>query len=622
VAFKRFLAPTARMAMEAVKREFGDDAVILSNKRLGDQIEILAAAGSAVDAIVESEIAGDAVARTRPAGAQLERARAKAPLAPPISAANPRPRFTAPAARIERAASLPAPVAARRAPRFDAMPDGAAMYASVAASPQVVEDEVRNWNPPRWNGGPGRQPLTRTAARPAPTIQRTEPRAEQRSEPRVDSRAETRAELRSEPRAELRADPRVEPRLERRMAQPDTQDGEPAVFRRRPSRAPDSEPAEAPREAPATAARAAPDIDAGRAPAAVEARAAQSAALSSDPRVMAELESMRTAFSAQIAALGSNLASTLAAAARVPSPPASPAPASPLPASSPTGTAPASAATVHVLMRLLTSGFSAALARHVAQRAPQGSDLTGVDDWLSQVIAANVKCVDPTSELFDAGGAVALIGPTGVGKTTTLAKIAARFVVRHGAAKLGLITLDSYRVGAHEQLRTYGRILGAPVQVAHDAATLQEMLAAMRGRKLVLIDTCGMSQRDDRVGEILAMLDAARFGELPVRRLLLLSAALHVETLDEVARSWRAAGAMGAVLTKIDEAARCGAALDCVMRHQLTVMGLTNGQRVPEDWHAANARMLAHVALKPARERFDLNATDVAALTTAASRDA
>jgi flagellar biosynthesis protein FlhF len=76
---------------------------------------------------------------------------------------------------------------------------------------------------------------------------------------------------------------------------------------------------------------------------------------------------------------------------------------------------------------------------------------------------------------------------------------------------------------------------------------------------------------------------------------------------------------MGAVLTKIDEAARCGAALDCVMRHQLTVMGLTNGQRVPEDWHAANARMLAHVALKPARERFDLNATDVAALTSVAS---
>jgi len=564
MAFKRFLAPTSRMAMDAVRRELGPDAVILSNKRVGDQIEILAAASHAVEQIVESEIELGSAARSQ-AVAKAVATRAVQPQ---------------PAQPVRRAAPLAPSAVAQRARPFAEAHGGAAMYASVASTPETDDEAVRRWKPPQWQGESVRFGPPATRAQP-----RRSPEAEPASEPR-------------------RAPAPVAPAPAPALASP------PNVFRRRPSRL-DAE--DAPAARPVQQAAPQPAAVAPSAPPAPQPKPQPPAPPAGpDPRVMAELQSLRDQFSQQLAALGTSLVSTLSAAQRMPSPPvvavasATPASAAPAPSSS--------AATVHVLMRLVTSGFSAALARHIAQRAPQVAELSELDAWLQQVISQNVKCVDPAQELIEAGGAFALIGPTGVGKTTTLAKIAARFAVRHGASRLGIVTLDSYRVGAHEQLRTYARILGAPVQVAHDAATLRETLAAMRGRKLVLIDTCGVSQRDERVRETLATLDGARFDEQPVKRLLLLNAALHVETLDDVAQSWRASEAAGAVLTKIDEAARCGSVLDCVIRHHMPVIGLTNGQRVPEDWHAAQAAMLAHVALKPAHGRFDLAAVDLANL--------
>jgi hypothetical protein len=114
----------------------------------------------------------------------------------------------------------------------------------------------------------------------------------------------------------------------------------------------------------------------------------------------------------------------------------------------------------------------------------------------------------------------ALIGATGVGKTTTTAKIAAAFAARHGAASLGLITLDAYRVGAHEQLRAYGRILGVPVHTAHDRASLEDLLELLTAKKMILIDTAGMAQRDLRTKELLEML-----AHRSVQRLLVVNAA-------------------------------------------------------------------------------------------------
>jgi flagellar biosynthesis protein FlhF len=211
----------------------------------------------------------------------------------------------------------------------------------------------------------------------------------------------------------------------------------------------------------------------------------------------------------------------------------------------------------------------------------------------------------------------ALVGPTGVGKTTTVAKLAARFAVKYGTNALGLITLDAYRVAAHEQLRAYGRILGTPVHLAQDGATLRELLASMRGKRLVLIDTCGVGPRDERLNEMLAMLAEAGRDAQRVQPVLLLNAGSHTETLDETARAWRAPQAAGCILTKLDEAARVGGALDCALRYKLTLLGLTNGQRVPEDLHLPNAKLLAHLALKPGGQAFALAESEATALAVA-----
>ena len=129
----------------------------------------------------------------------------------------------------------------------------------------------------------------------------------------------------------------------------------------------------------------------------------------------------------------------------------------------------------------------------------------------------------------------ALIGSTGVGKTTSTAKIAAAFAAKYGAANLGLITLDAYRVGAHEQLRAYGRILGVPVHTAHDRASLEDLLDLLSAKKMVLIDTAGMAQRDARTRELLDML-----GHRAIDKLLVVNAAAQGETIEDVLLAYRA----------------------------------------------------------------------------------
>lgn len=267
-----------------------------------------------------------------------------------------------------------------------------------------------------------------------------------------------------------------------------------------------------------------------------------------------------------------------------------------------------------VMTRLLTSGFSVDVARKIALNTPVLENNEAADAWMQDVLAHNLRAAGADENLVDRGGVIALVGPTGVGKTTTVAKLAARFAVKYGSAGLGLVTLDAYRVAAHEQLRTYGRILGTPVHMAQDGATLRELLASMQNKRLVLIDTCGVGPRDERLAEILSTLAQAGSGARKVKPVLLLNAASHAETLDEIARAWRAPEAAGTILTKLDEAARIGGALDCALRHKLKLLALTNGQRVPEDLHQPNVRLLAHLALKPSSEVFALADDEGAAL--------
>ena len=241
-----------------------------------------------------------------------------------------------------------------------------------------------------------------------------------------------------------------------------------------------------------------------------------------------------------------------------------------------------------VLRTLLGLGFSPRLAREIAQALPQALDGERATAWVRSVLAHNLRCAPAAQDPVTQGGIYALVGPTGVGKTTTIAKLAARCVLKHGPGSLALITTDSYRIGAHEQLRIYGKILSAPVHAVKNELELTRVLNGLGTIHLVLIDTAGMSQRDKRIGEQLDLLCA----NAQVQRLLLLSATAQAGTLDDVVRAYRGNGLAGAMLTKIDEALSLAPVVDVAIRHKLVLNYVTNGQRVPEDLHLAHNRYL------------------------------
>jgi len=208
-----------------------------------------------------------------------------------------------------------------------------------------------------------------------------------------------------------------------------------------------------------------------------------------------------------------------------------------------------------------------------------------------EALAASIPVAD--HDFMDQGGIVALVGSTGVGKTTSIAKLAARYVLRHGQRHVALVTTDSYRIGAHEQLMTYGRLLGIPVQVASDHNELRSTLNSLSDKRLVLIDTAGMSQRDVRLTEQFATL--ADTG-IAIRTLLVMSATVHPSVLDETIRAFSGVSLDGAILTKLDEAASLGGVLSTLIEQRLPLRFVANGQRVPEDIQVARATELVQQA--------------------------
>ncbi|OYD52760.1 flagellar biosynthesis protein FlhF [Thauera propionica] len=276
--------------------------------------------------------------------------------------------------------------------------------------------------------------------------------------------------------------------------------------------------------------------------------------------------------------------------------------------------APARAA---LMGELLEAGFSTATARKLAEAVPEDASRIEAREAAGAALDRMMRAHASDDDVIDRGGVYALVGPTGVGKTTTTAKLAARCVVRHGASRLALITTDGYRIGAQEQLRIYGRILGVPVFSVRDAADLRQTLAGLRNKHMVLIDTMGMSQRDRMVAEQASMLSGA--GD--VRRLLLLNATARGDTLDDVARAYAGQDLAGCIFTKVDEAASLAPALDVAVRHGLEIRYLTNGQRVPEDLHLPNRAYLLHRALREqgAESPWHLNDEEAGMMLAAAS---
>src|SRR5690606_12848152 len=238
---------------------------------------------------------------------------------------------------------------------------------------------------------------------------------------------------------------------------------------------------------------------------------------------------------------------------------------------------------------LLDIGFSARLARAMLERLPASLDARAAQAWARNELVTHLPVLASEDELLAEGGVYALVGPTGVGKTTTLAKLAARCVAREGREQVAMLTTDNFRIGALEQLQIYGRLMGVPARSVRDVAELRATLAELGDRKMVLIDTTGISQRDRNVAAQAALLCGAG---RPVRRLLVLNAASQGDTLDEVAHAYRhGAGedVAGCIITKLDEASRLGPALDTAVRHRLPVHYVSVGQKVPEDLAVARA---------------------------------
>lgn len=248
-----------------------------------------------------------------------------------------------------------------------------------------------------------------------------------------------------------------------------------------------------------------------------------------------------------------------------------------------------------MLRHMLDAGFSPQFSREMLLDLPHELDMPQALAWVKGAADRCLRTITSDSDVIDQGGVFALVGPTGVGKTTTTAKLAARCVVRHGASKLALVTTDGYRIGAHEQLRIYGRILGVSVHLVKDAADLHNTLEELSHKHMVLIDTMGMSQKDRLVSEQISMLVGSG-GH--VRRLLCLSATSRGDTLDDVINAYQGDDLAGCILTKVDEAASLATPLDAVMRHQLCLHYVSNGQRVPEDLHLPNRAYLLHRAFK------------------------
>jgi len=252
---------------------------------------------------------------------------------------------------------------------------------------------------------------------------------------------------------------------------------------------------------------------------------------------------------------------------------------------------------LELLRQLLSAGFSPALSRQLIDKMPANLNLETGLKWIKAAITHNMPAFSSGDDLIARGGIYALIGPTGVGKTTTVAKLAARCALTYGPNSVALLTTDSYRIGAHDQLRIYGRILGVPVHDVKDETDLQLTLDDLSDRHLILIDTVGMGQRDQRISEQLAFFNQDNIGTL-----LLLSANAQASTLDDVARRYRNRHLSGCILTKLDEAMAIGGCLDVVIRHRLPTHFVTNGQRVPEDLHKANLSYLIDRAFRNAQD--------------------
>jgi flagellar biosynthesis protein FlhF len=235
------------------------------------------------------------------------------------------------------------------------------------------------------------------------------------------------------------------------------------------------------------------------------------------------------------------------------------------------------------------------VAAALAALAPRRTSLDNPSKISLAMLIKHLPVVDDLAAMY--GGVTAVVGPTGAGKTTTIAKLAAQWCLKHGSEDLALVSTDGYRIGARDQLMTFARILGAPMHSANNARELTRVMERLQSKKMIFIDTAGMGPRDARLNEQLA---ALQIGAARARVLLALPAQGEAHALDEIVKAFARLSPAACVLTKVDEAASLGAALSTALRHRLKIAYVCDGQRVPEDLHAAHQRRvwLVRAALK------------------------
>ncbi|SKB92358.1 flagellar biosynthesis protein FlhF [Luteibacter sp. 22Crub2.1] len=253
-----------------------------------------------------------------------------------------------------------------------------------------------------------------------------------------------------------------------------------------------------------------------------------------------------------------------------------------------------------VLREMTRLGIDGDVARALCAELPPGMTAEQARYLPLGILSRNIRTSGRNADT--AGSAVtALVGTTGVGKTTTIAKLAARAVLRHGASNVALISADQYRIGAGAQLEHYGRLLGVRVYNAHDAQSLRNVLLQLRGKHTVLIDTAGLAGNDPKLQQQFDTLRAMT----EVRVCLVLAANAQAQAIDNAIRAYAPLAPQTAILTKLDEAPLIGGALSAVIRHGLPLDYTTDGQRVPEDIASADARKLVCLAAQLVKQRTD-----------------
>jgi len=243
--------------------------------------------------------------------------------------------------------------------------------------------------------------------------------------------------------------------------------------------------------------------------------------------------------------------------------------------------------------RLGDLGLSGRLSRHFAAAVPENA--AGSEKAWRNVLARLAESVPVVGEDFiERGGMIAFVGPTGVGKTTTIGKLAAQYVLRHGSSSIALVTTDSYRIAAHEQLKTFGRILDVPVRVVDENHSLDDVLNSLRNKRAVLVDTAGMSAHEPHTQQQKQMLLQV---SVRLKKLLVLSCSSQKHVIDGAYATYKELGLNGCVLSKLDESGSLGEALSLAIERQLPVAYITDGQKVPDDIEVAQRNDLTSRAV-------------------------